>query len=241
MTDPERMNCKPELLLRVVDERDFNAAIGLVRSAGQYAHVVYHMPFRTMAPTDMPFIRTTYPSSWLGHYVQQQYQHIDPVILDGFNRIEPFFWDELDRRTPDHEAFFKDAEAHGAGRTGFSIPLSDKSNRKALFSVTSNLPDAEWHAKIAEERETLLQVGDVLHRKAVQQVYGSDPGPALAPREIECLYWTALGKDGPTLSGILGISEHTVRDYLKTARLKLGCHTIAQAIAEATKRRLITF
>ena len=38
---------------------------------------------------------------------------------------------------------------------------------------------------------------------------------------------------------ILGISEHTVRDYCKSAKYKFGCATIIQAVHEATKQRLL--
>ncbi len=189
----------------------------------------------------MPFLKSTYPHSWLGRYLQKQYHDIDPVILEGFDKDKPFFWSELKADKEIHKAFFEDAFTHGAGKTGFSIPLVDKTQRKAMFSVTSNLEDADWEKKIASERKTLEQIADILHRKAILTVYGSEEGPSLSPREIESLYWTAKGKDCATVAEILGISEFTVRDYLKTARHKLGCHTIAQTIHEATKRRLITY
>jgi DNA-binding CsgD family transcriptional regulator len=230
---------KSDLLLKIVDEQDIENALRVLQDIGQYQHVIYHLAYRTNSPTDMPFFKSTYPYSWLGHYVHRQYSDIDPIILVGFQRTEPFFWSDLGQRTSAQEAFFQDAHDHGAGRTGFSIPLTDKANRKAMFSVTSNLGEEDWHRKIATERKMLEQVGDVLHRKAVTQVYGTEDGPALSPREIECLYWTAMGKDSKTVSDILNISEFTVRDYLKAARHKLGCHNIAQAIHEATKRRLI--
>lgn len=232
---------KAELALKVIDEQDISVALELVRDIGQYQNVIYHLAYRTNSPTDMPFLKSTYPHAWLGRYLEKQYHDIDPVILTGFKMDNPFFWSDLMADSPSLDAFFKDAFQHGAGRTGFSIPLSDKSQRKAMFSVTSNLEDTDWRRKIASERRTLEQIGDILHRKAIMHVYGAEEGPALSPREIETLYWTAKGKDCPTVAEILGISEFTVRDYLKTARLKLGCHTIAQAIFEATKRRLITF
>ena len=232
---------KAELALKVIDEQDISIALQLVRDIGQYQNVIYHLAYRTNSPTDMPFLKSTYPHAWLGRYLEKQYHDIDPVILTGFKMDTPFFWSGLMTDSLSLDAFFNDAFAHGAGRTGFSIPLTDKSQRKAMFSVTTNLGDADWRRKIESERHTLEQIGDILHRKAILHVYGSEEGPALSPREIESLYWTAKGKDCPTVAEILGISEFTVRDYLKTARLKLGCHTIAQAIFEATKRRLITF
>ncbi|MCB1421343.1 MAG: helix-turn-helix transcriptional regulator [Nitratireductor sp.] len=108
-----------------------------------------------------------------------------------------------------------------------------------MFSVTSNMDKENWRRKIDGEREMLIQIGDALHRKAVRQVFGTDEGPSLSAREIECLYWTARGKDSASAADIIQLSEHTVRDYLKSARSKLGCVTIAQAIHEATKLRLI--
>ncbi|MGB7335794.1 MAG: LuxR family transcriptional regulator [Salaquimonas sp.] len=232
---------KSALVPIVIDEQDISEALKLVQDIGQYENVIYHMAYRTNSSIDVPFLKSTYPFSWLGRYLEQQYQDIDPVIIDGFEKNVPFFWSELERSTPERIAFFEDAATHGAGRNGFSIPLFNKSQRKAMFTVTTNLNDDDWRKKIATERKTLEQIADILHRKAILHVYGSEEGPSLAPREIECLYWTAKGKDGPTVAEILSLSEHTVRDYIKSARHKLGCHTIAQTIHEATKRRLISF
>ena len=230
-----------DLVLKTVDEQDIEAAVALIRDIGQYQHVIYHMAFRTNAPTDWPYLKSTYSFSWLGHYVQQNYAEIDPIWLRGFKEPRPFFWSQLRSEDPREAAFFDDAQKHGAGSVGFSIPISDRAQRKALFSVTSELSSPDWRKKIASEKATLERLGDMLHRKAVLDIYGTEEGPSLAPRELECLYWTAKGKDGPTVAEILHISEHTVRDYLKSARHKLGCHTIAQTIHEATKRRLINF
>lgn len=236
-----RGSSRSELLLKIIDEQDMDEAVRLIRDIGQYQHTVYHLAHRTNSPTDLPYFKSTYPYSWLGHYLEKEYFDIDPVILDGFHRSEPFFWSELERKTDQHDAFFADAYEHGIGRTGFSVPLNDRSQRKAMFSVTSNMDEDSWRIKIDVEREMLMQIGDVLHRKAVRQVYGSREAPALSPREIESLHWTARGKDCASIAEILQLSEHTVRDYLKSARHKLGCVTIAQAIHEATKHRLISF
>ena len=208
---------KADLILKVIDEQDIKTALEIVCDIGQYQNVVYHLAFRTNSPFDMPFLKSTYPFSWLGRYLEKQYHEIDPVVNQGFQRDEPFFWSELKIESEAHKEFFKDAYEQGAGRSGFSIPLVDKSQRKAMFTVTSNLTDKYWRTKIETERANLAQIGDILHRKAILHVYGSSDGPSLAPREIECLYWTAQGKDVLTVAEILHISEHTVRDYLKTA------------------------
>ena len=79
----------------------------------------------------------------------------------------------------------------------------------------------------------------MFHRRALVELYKGENIPSLSPRELECLSWTTQGKDANTIAAILEISEYTVRDYLKSARQKLGCATIAQAVYQATRLRLI--
>ena len=234
-----RGSSKSEPLLKIIAEQDMIEAMRLIRDIGQYEHSAYLLAHRPNSPTDLPYFKSTYPHAWLGRYIENEYFNIDPVMLDGFDRVEPFFWSKLEKKTGKRDAFFEDAFQHGIGRTGFSIPLNDRSQRRAMFSVTSYMDEENWRRKIDGEREMLIQIGDALHRKAVRQVYGTDEGPALSAREIECLYWTARGKDCASAADIIRLSEHTVRDYLKSARRKLGCVTIAQTIHEATKQRLI--
>ena len=59
-------------------------------------------------------------------------------------------------------------------------------------------------------------------------------GSRLSPREEECLGWIAQGRDVPGTAVAMSLSEHTVRTYLKTARAKLDCVTVSQAIYKAT-------
>ena len=58
-------------------------------------------------------------------------------------------------------------------------------------------------------------------------------------RVAETLYWTAQGKDYKEIAIIVGISDHTVRTYMRSARYKLDCANLSQAVAKAIKLRLI--
>jgi len=100
----------------------------------------------------------------------------------------------------------------------------------------ARIPVDEWAELVRRCRNEWIEIAHLIHRKAVYELHGeNDPVPALSPREIECLHWTALGKDYKDISVILGISEHTTRDYLKTARFKLGCATISAAASRAVQ------
>lgn len=66
------------------------------------------------------------------------------------------------------------------------------------------------------------------------------PEKPLAPREIDCLSWCAMGKTAEETAIILGLSVYTVRHYLRSATAKLGARTQAQAVALALKSRQLS-
>ena len=62
---------------------------------------------------------------------------------------------------------------------------------------------------------------------------------ALSPRETDCLTWSAYGKTSEEIASILGISHHTVNEYLKASFKKLNANNKAMAVAKAMSYDLI--
>ncbi|MEM1414201.1 MAG: LuxR C-terminal-related transcriptional regulator [Myxococcota bacterium] len=58
-------------------------------------------------------------------------------------------------------------------------------------------------------------------------------GPALTPRECECLTGLAVGEQSKQIAYRLGISDRTVEFHVANARRKLGATTREQAVARA--------
>ena len=61
----------------------------------------------------------------------------------------------------------------------------------------------------------------------------------LSQREVQCLSWTAQGKTSDEISTILGLSAHTVREYLKGAIKKMNAKNKTMAVAKAINSNLI--
>ncbi|MEC9342591.1 MAG: LuxR family transcriptional regulator [Pseudomonadota bacterium] len=228
-----------EVLLAIIDEPDIERGLKRVCELLDFKHAVYHLAQNVNLKIDLPYLKSTYPSEWLGHYLHRTYYLIDPVVTAGFAADKPFLWSELRSGKPEQEAFFADAEAHGVGNCGYTIPIVDRSGRRAAFSVTGQDSKDSWAGRVEWLDFTLQELAQLFHRRALVDLYGGQNIPSLSPRELECLSWTTQGKDASTIAAILEISEHTVRDYLKSARQKLGCATIAQAVYHATRLRLI--
>ncbi|WP_416068554.1 LuxR family transcriptional regulator (plasmid) [Rhizobium sp. YTUHZ045] len=213
-------------------------AIRVVQANYGVDFVTYHLAQTIAGAVDTPFVRTTYPDPWVARYLLKDFVKVDPILHEGLVRQLPFDWREVE--IPKAAlAFYADAMTFGLGENGFSIPVVTKS-RRALFSLNSKKPDSEWSALVVEQREEWVELAFLIHKKAVRELYGEDdPVPLLGGREVECLHWAALGKEAPQIAAILGLSEHTVRSYLKSAQLKLECATRSAATARAAQLRLI--
>jgi DNA-binding CsgD family transcriptional regulator len=214
------------------------AALEIFEQAYHIDFVTYHLAQTIADVVDAPFVRTTYGDAWVSRYLLSGYVKVDPIVHQGFLRQLAFDWREVEIPVAAH-GFLADARQHGLGANGFSIPIVDKS-RRALFSLNSKATDDEWSDIVASDRVEWQALAFLIHKKAVFEAYGEhDPVPRLGQREIECLHWAALGNDAKGISTILGLSEHTTRSYLKSARLKLGCLTTTAASVRATQLRII--
>ena len=217
---------------------EIQAAVCKLRELLNVDHVVYNSSKLGGSPSTDPYIRLTYPASWIARYLQMQYADVDPILREGFRRILPFKWSEVAARNAAEASFLADAASHGVGPHGYSIPVLSKHGHRGLFGVSSSRPEQEWARFLADTQSTLIQIANRLHHRVVVEVFGEDR-PHLTMRERECLRWIALGKDTSEIGIILNISPHTARDYLKSVRYKLDCVTSAQAASKAIKLGLL--
>ena len=201
-------------------------------------HTVYHSSKLGVSPTSDPYIRLTYPASWIKRYLIMGYGDIDPVLREGFQRTLPFRWSDLTIQSPAEVSFMADAASHGVGPHGFSIPVVTKQGHRALFSLSFSRSEHEWVNFLTTNRSTLIEIANRLHRRVIAEVLGENR-PNLTTRELECLRWIALGKGSNEIGTILHISPHTARDYLKSVRYKLDCVTSAQAASKAINLGLL--
>jgi DNA-binding CsgD family transcriptional regulator len=228
-----------ELKIGLAAEKDFLLSLQEIKRVFGVDHAVYHLAPMATPGMEIPFVRTTYSADWIMRYIVSNYMSSDPVLAHGLSDAKPFFWSELPRASPAVDAFFKDAIEHGVGNCGYSVPISDRGGKRAMFTLNKTAEPVSFKAWVAPMERHIKDIAQILHKRALAEVGASDPVPLLSRREIECLNWTAQGKDASSIAEILTISEHTVRDYLKFARTKLGCATIAQAVYEATRLNLI--
>jgi DNA-binding CsgD family transcriptional regulator len=64
-------------------------------------------------------------------------------------------------------------------------------------------------------------------------------GAPLTRREIQVLQLVAKGEPNKRIARALGVTENTVKGYLRRVFEKLGCSTRSAAVAEAARRGLL--
>src|SRR5262249_17530991 len=188
----------------VENTQDMDGVVSKLRDLLKVDHVVYYST-KLEAPT-VPYIRLTYPASWVKRYLQMGYGEVDLVLREGFKRSLPFEWKELKFTSPAEAAFQSDALAHGIGPHGYAIPVASKHGHPGLFVVCSSQSEETWKKFLSSTQDELIRIAHRLHSRVVVEVFGT---PHLTAREVECLRWVALGKDATEIAAILNISPHT--------------------------------
>ena len=187
-----------------------------------------------------PQLISTYPTAWTAHYLKNQYERFDPVIIQALGDPEPFEWGLNVRsiiRSNAQRQLFEEAAKFGIG-CGFTVPIHD--GRGPIAAVTFAADEhctAAFSRRIEEQSRVLQLMAMYFHAHARRKLVPDRvvDGVALSPREFECLEWAAQGKTAWEIGQILGVSRRTAAFHLDNAKAKLGVHSICQAVA-----RLIT-
>jgi DNA-binding CsgD family transcriptional regulator len=205
------------------------------RDESGIAHLVYHAVDIPAFEKANALLLLTYDGAWVRRYVEQDYFHIDPVVIAGRNGFLPIDWLMVDHHSPAARRFFAEAESYGVGRHGFTLPIRGPAGERALFTINTNASDEHWH----RWRDAHLQVFYVLahyfHDRAVRLagLRSDDVGRPLSRREQQCLRHLTRGETPGQIAAALNLSGSAVHGYLRAARRKLECATIEQAVAKA--------
>ena len=183
----------------------------------------------------------TYPSEWIKRYLDQGYFSVDPVFRSCRNCFHPIDWRRLDWSHLSVRKFLADAQAHGLGNQGISIPMRGPHGQFGVFSVNRSCSDETWHEFTSQRTRDLILTAHAFNERVLQLQpdLALQTLPHLGRREIDVLALLARGCGRAEAAAKLGISESTLRTYVETARGKLSAANTTQAVAIAASRGLI--
>ncbi len=187
-----------------------------------------------------PYFAVTYSPEWVSHYKTRNYLKIDPVVKIGMRRLLPFDWRDFGSPEGNLKSFFGEAKELGLGHQGLSIPIHGRSGDRALLSITSDLSTRDWNIIRLFYMRDFQVLAAHLHELVLRTQGATQLPSRLSPRERECLYWISEGKTAWECAVILGLSQHTVRFYLESARAKLRAASNTHAVSIALQAGLLT-
>ncbi len=191
-------------------------------------------------------LRSTLPKSWHQHYVDSNYQEVDPFaqicctstsplpILTGADNLTlyPHLGDSQKKLVQE------------AGETGFKAGFS------SCFRPASTKGFGGWNLMSSKGKKssdaTLSEHGDLLHlaafcaHQALAKSPRSAPKTNLSTRETECLQWLATGLRTQQIAHKMGLKPVTIEFHFRKARQKLGVNTREHALAKALSFGLVS-
>ncbi|GLQ18044.1 helix-turn-helix transcriptional regulator [Maritalea porphyrae] len=190
------------------------------------------------------YLLSNLPSDWLDHYVEQQYEKIDPFLtlccatnqttLTGSAFLHRYNYLRRDQKQLINEA----------GETGYIAGFASPfrllgPNGAGGWNLLSEMPAKDVEATMQQHGDT-LQLAAMFAHTAIGSANAASPTEALTAREQEAMCWLAAGLRGQQIAHRMGLAAVTVDFHLKNARTKLGAQTREQALAIAISKGLIS-
>ncbi|MCA6111274.1 autoinducer binding domain-containing protein [Bradyrhizobium cenepequi] len=195
---------------------------------------------------DTPMLISSYPKSWTSRYFQLGYQQLDPVVRRARVEHALFGWGGVGSApvgNREQRRFFDEAATFGI-RSGITAPIRGGFGRMAAFTLATDDRDVHPERLVADWKDLVQLAGLYFHSHVAGRLdipsTDKPAGSELTQRERQCLAWAAQGKTVADIAVLVQISPRTVVFHLENARRKLGAASIAQCVAEALRRGLLS-
>lgn len=166
-----------------------------------------------------------YPEDWARWFDERGLGISDPVHRASQRRMAGFLWRDMTkfaRPRPGDEAILRRARLHGL-HDGLTIPAHLPG--EAHGSVSFAWPKGR---RATGEALMFAQTFAGFAFETARRLSGSaveTTRPKLTDRQVECVRWVARGKSDGVIAQILGLSEDTVSEHLRSARARYDAPT----------------
>lgn len=180
-------------------------------------------------------------------YVKNQYQSIDPVMINALNRVSPLVWDEnlMINSQWTIKKIFQSVKSYNIV-SGQTFILHDPHNNLSLLSLYIDkfiMSEVDENVKKNKNdiQGLLIDMHELLfHLYREENVTNENTGNTLSARENEILYWSSTGKTYPEIARMLNITVSTVKFHMGKIVKKLGVNNAKHAISLAIELNIIS-
>ena len=199
--------------------------MGRVREQLRFDHFAISYEHQSREAARASFLIHDYPDPWAQTYIGFDLAGNDPVRRACERTMTGFAWRDLGRLVPltngDHRMLMVSG-ANGIA-DGYTVPrhLPGHASGSCTFAMR---PDKALPGDMLGAAEILGAYALAAARRIADTV-PEIPKPVLTERQRECVLWSARGKTAAETAAILGITEDTVVQHLKSARERYDVHS----------------
>jgi len=151
-------------------EQELRIFLGRLLRQYDLKHAVYHGVTLPGISKSNSVLILTYPRQWVERYVEEDYFTVDPVVAAGATSLLPVDWATLDKRGPSARQLFGEANEFGIGRQGLTFPIRGAVGDHALFTITSDVGDAEWQKLKRSYMRDFQVLAHFVHGKVIEDL-----------------------------------------------------------------------
>jgi LuxR family transcriptional regulator, quorum-sensing system regulator SinR len=216
-----------------IDNGTFKDVAALINERLGMTNVVYFSPTLRGHSFVNPHIEMTYSSAWEKRYREANYAFVDPIFSRGLSAALPVDWARVPREDKHVRQFFGEAEEHGCGMQGLTIPVRyPNSPISAIFTITNDMRDAEWLKYKRHIMRDVVLFAHYFHARTYETTVGHNRTVFnLTRREREVILWASEGKTIDDISVIMNLSKDTVKGHLELIRKKTNALNTTHAVS----------
>ena len=173
-----------------------------------------------------------------GHiFVTRKYYRHDPALLLSQQTNRPFTWQQMLRHLPFdpmQSRILREAGRHGL-KVGFTVPMGVPGEPAGCCTFATDAielpPPSVCRAAASIADEAFAEA---------RRIHGyplpiAETAPHLAPRQLECLRYAAMGRTDEQIATIMGTKVSTIHTYMADLRRLFGVGSRTE-LARAAQR-----
>lgn len=182
-------------------------------------------------------------------YLRNDYQRIDPIVINSLSRVSPLVWDEnlMINSQWTVRKLFNTVKPYHNVVSGQTFILHAPGNNMAMLSLyINNITMSDVDDKVKKNRNDIQGLlidlydrwVDLYHEKRRGNIGGCKD--VLSVREAEILYWSSIGKTYAETARILNITISTVKFHMGNIVKKMGVNNAKHAISLGIELNLVS-
>jgi LuxR family quorum-sensing transcriptional regulator LasR len=223
-------------LLDCGSELDLRTTLFQMGSKYGYEQVLLALVPTRHTPLRQATLHTNYSEAWMRTYMATQLFNIDPTVHHSYTQSIPLVWKSRLFSSHAQKEMYEAACYYGLGN-GITLPFHGASNELGILCfASSRRSETQFHSAAMHNMPDLSLLRDFAFEAMLK--FSKTPAqleavPAVTPRELECLNWSAAGKTSWEIAHILHCSEATVNFHFGNIRRKFNTLTRRQAVVKA--------